>query len=67
MTDFEILIHAAAHGDKEAMEEVLLFLEPIISRNSYISGREDEDLRQTIILKILVAIKIWERGQKSEE
>ena len=65
MTDFEMLIHAAAQGDNEAMGEVLLLLEPIISHNSYINGRVDEDLRQMIILQILVAIKIWERGQKN--
>lgn len=66
MTEFEMLIHAAAQGDKEAMAEVLLLLKPIISHNSYVNGRIDEDLRQMIILQILVAIKTWERGQKNE-
>lgn len=66
MTDFERLLCKAVNGDNEAMAEILLLVEPIITRNSRIFGREDEDLRQNIILQIIVATKNWKGVEKNE-
>lgn len=66
MTQFEQLFERAMSDDRQALEDILLLVEPIISRNSVINGRIDEDLRQQIILRILVEQKKWKGVQKSE-
>lgn len=64
MTQFEQLFERAMSNDRQALEDMLLLVEPIINRNSVIKGRIDEDLRQQIILRILVEQKKWKGGSK---
>jgi len=52
----ELLIKAQA-GDNEAMTDILEMYMPLINKHSYVNGKLDEDLRQTIILEILKSIK----------
>lgn len=66
MTAIEQLVKDAVNGDQHAQEELLLLVEPIISRNSVMYGKTDEDLRQQIILRILVELKNWRGVQKNE-
>lgn len=62
MTAFEELMALAHDGDPQAQMEILRLVEPIIHHYSILDGKVDEDLRQQIILKILVGIKNWSRG-----
>lgn len=66
MTQFEQLMSKALDNDQQALEDLLLLVEPIINRYSVINGRMDEDLRQQIILRILVEQKNWKGVQKNE-
>lgn len=66
MTQFERLMSKALDNDQRALEDILLLVEPIINHYSVINGRCDEDLRQQIILRILVEQKNWKGVQKNE-
>lgn len=66
MTTFEQLWKRAEKNDPEALADLLLLVEPIINHNSILNGKLDEDLRQQIILRILVERKNWKGVQKSE-
>ena len=50
------LIVKAQAGDNEAMTDILELYMPLINKHSYIDGRIDEDLRQEILLKIIMNI-----------
>lgn len=62
MTTTEELLVLAHEGDTQAQAKLLQLVEPIIHHYSVLNGRMEEDLRQEIILKILVGIKNWGRG-----
>lgn len=62
MTTTEELLALAHNGDTQAQAKLLQLVEPIINHYSVLDGKVDEDLRQQIILKILVGIKNWRRG-----
>lgn len=66
MTAFEQLWKNAVSGNREAQADLLLLVEPIINHNSVLNGKTDEDLRQQIILRILVETKNWKGVQKNE-
>lgn len=61
MTDTEELLALTHDGDTQAQVKLLQLVEPIIHHYSVLDGKVDEDLRQQIILKILVGIKTWRR------
>ena len=59
MKDLNALVLRAQQGDKVAMEDILLIYKPLIIKHSWVNNRFDEDLHQFIILRILIAIKIF--------
>ncbi|WP_147539306.1 helix-turn-helix domain-containing protein [Anaerotruncus rubiinfantis] len=59
MNDLPLLLRRAQTGDNRAIEQLLFIYKPLIDRNSYVHGRFDEDLRQFILLRFLVAIKVF--------
>ena len=59
MDDLSVLLQCAQMGDHKAMEQLLFIYKPLIDRHCYVRGRIDEDLRQFILLRFLIAIKIF--------
>ena len=59
MNDFPFLLQRAQIGDHRAIEQLLFIYKPLIDSHSYVKGRMDEDLRQFILLRFLIAIKIF--------
>lgn len=59
MNDFPFLLQRAQMGDHRAIEQLLFIYKPLIDRHSCVYGQLDEDLRQFILLRFLVAIKIF--------
>ena len=53
---FRDLIIEAQKGNNEAMIEIIEMYMQVINKHSYIDGRIDEDLRQEILLKIIMNI-----------
>lgn len=53
---FRDLIIEAQKGNNEAMTEIIEMYMQVINKHSYIDGRIDEDLRQEILLKIIMNI-----------
>ena len=53
---FRDLIIEAQKGNNEAMTEIIEMYMQVINKHSYIVGRIDEDLRQEILLKIILNI-----------
>ncbi len=62
MYDLSILLRCAQAGDHRAIEQLLFIYKPLIDRHSYVRGRMDEDLRQFIFLRFVIAIKIFKIG-----
>lgn len=56
MTDFRTLIMEAQAGSEEATEKILLIYEPLINKYSRNCGCVDEDMRQFIIMRILIEV-----------
>ena len=56
MNDFSSIISRASKGDPEAMMVILGMYKPLIDRDSRVRGHIDEDLRQYIIFKLLLAV-----------
>ncbi len=54
--DFRLTLKQAMSGDQDALEELLLLYKPLIDRHSRIHGVIDEDLRQHLLLYILLHI-----------
>lgn len=54
---FELILHAAVRGEKDALEELLELYMPLIDRYSYVEGRLDEDLRQYLLMHIVKQIR----------
>ncbi|WP_368234115.1 helix-turn-helix domain-containing protein [Anaerotruncus rubiinfantis] len=59
MNDLPLLLRRAQTGDNRAIEQLLFIYKPLIDRHSYVRGQIDEDLRQFILLRFIVAIKIF--------
>ena len=53
---FKDLIIEAQKGNNEAMTEIIEMYMKVVNKHSYIDGRIDEDLRQEILLKIIMNI-----------
>lgn len=54
--EFRDTLERALSGDRTALEAILLLYMPLISRYSRIDGELDEDLRQYILLHIIMKI-----------
>lgn len=54
--DFRLTLERAMSGDQDALEELLLLYKPLIDKHSRIQGVIDEDLRQHLLLYILLHI-----------
>ena len=51
--EFRKLLTQGINGSVSAVEELLSLYEPLITKYSSIAGVIDEDLRETIVLRIL--------------
>ena len=54
---FKELIIEEQKGNNEAMTEIIEMYMQVVNKHSYIDGRIDEDLRQEILLKIIMNIE----------
>lgn len=54
--EFRDTLERALSGDRTALETILLLYMPLINRYSRIDGELDEDLRQYILLHIIMKI-----------
>ena len=54
---FRDLIIEAQKWNNEAMTEIIDTYMQVVNKHSYIDGRIDEDLRQEILLKIIMNIE----------
>lgn len=54
--EFRDTLERALSGDRTALETILLLYMPLINRYSRIDGELDEDLRQYILLHIIIKI-----------
>ena len=54
---FRDLIIEAQKWNNEAMTEIIETYMQVVNKHSYIDGRIDEDLRQEILLKIIMNIE----------
>jgi hypothetical protein len=61
---FSEILHKAALGDRNAINEILLMYAPLIDRNSFVDGVFDEECRQYIMLRIVKQLPKF-RGQKN--
>ena len=55
--DFIMLIRRATEDDETAVYEIIQMYEKLIHKNSYISGKYDEDCKSYIEIKLMTAIK----------
>ena len=53
---FKELIIEAQKGNNESITEIIEMYMQVVNKHSYIDGRIDEDLRQEILLKIIMNI-----------
>ena len=54
--EFRDTLERALSGDRTALETILLLYMPLINRYSRIDNERDEDLRQYILLHIIMKI-----------
>lgn len=54
--DFRIILEAAVAGKVEALEAIFEIYSGLIDTQSTIDGKVDEDLRQSILIKIALSI-----------
>lgn len=57
INDFSNLLCNAKAGEVDAVEEIIAMYMPLINKHSRINGTIDEDLKQTILLKIISSLK----------
>ena len=57
MNSFDRILHKAKRNEPEAVIKLLKIYEPLINKASYTEHGPDEDLRQELILKFLLALK----------
>ena len=53
---FRNTLAQAVAGSHEALEEILKLYEPLIRKHSYLNGRQDDDLRQYLMIHIALSI-----------
>lgn len=53
---FQETLAKAVSGNHEALEEILKQYEPLIRKYSYLNGRQDDDLRQYLMIHIALSI-----------
>ncbi len=53
---FRSTLERAIAGDQDALGELFIMYDPIIRRYSMLNGREDEDLRQYIMIRVALNI-----------
>jgi DNA-directed RNA polymerase specialized sigma subunit len=53
---FSDVLRAAVAGDPDAVEAILTKYMPLIRKQSVINGKPDEDLRQYILMRIVMLI-----------
>lgn len=51
--EFADLLHESVSGNSKATEKILELYAPLINSSSILNGKQDEDLRQYIILHII--------------
>ena len=56
-SEFRELLIRAISGDKKAIEEILCMYMPLINQYSVVDGRVDQDLKQSIMLHIILSIR----------
>ena len=54
---FSQLLARAQNGENHAMELIIEAYMPLIDRYSYVDGALDEDCRQFLLLRVLLAIR----------
>ena len=54
--EFHSILERAVAGDQGALEDIFKLYDPMIRRYSMLYGREDEDLRQYIMIRIALNI-----------
>lgn len=57
--DFCSILKRAQSGEHNAIEQLLEIYNPLINHHSLINGVIDEDLRQFLILRFLIAVKTF--------
>ncbi|MDD5915903.1 MAG: helix-turn-helix domain-containing protein [Clostridiales bacterium] len=53
---FRSTLAQAVAGSHEALEEILKLYEPLIRKHSYLNGKQDDDLRQYLMIHIALSI-----------
>lgn len=53
---FRSTLEMAIAGDQDALGELFIMYAPMIRRYSMLNGREDEDLRQYIMIRVALNI-----------
>ena len=53
---FREMLSQAVAGSHEALEELLKLYEPLIRKHSYLNGKQDDDLRQYLMIHIALSI-----------
>lgn len=49
---FRSTLAQAVGGSHEALEEILKLYEPLIHKHSYLNGKQDDDLRQYLMIHV---------------
>lgn len=55
--EFRELLICAIAGEQKAIEEILCMYMPLINQYSVVDGRVDQDLKQSIMLHIILSIR----------
>ena len=53
---FRSTLEKAIAGDQDALSEIFIRYDPMIRRYSMLDGKEDEDLRQYIMIRVALNI-----------
>lgn len=51
--EFDCILKRAVEGEENAIREILKIYEPLIKSNSMWGGRQDEDLEEYIVIRII--------------
>jgi hypothetical protein len=57
--NFEYIITKAKQGDPMALEKILEMYQPLLIKNSYVFGRFSPDCYQTLVERLLLAIRYF--------
>lgn len=53
---FRSTLAQAVGGSHKALEEILKLYEPLIHKHSYLNGKQDDDLRQYLMIHVALNI-----------